>query len=126
MTMATRLTQIKDIPDYYSTEDGSVWSTKKSPRYNPTGKLRLVKPRYHKSGYLYYGLFVGEGDDKRRLWLRAHRLVYYTFNGTIPYFDANGNRLDIDHINHNRHDNSLANLRLITHIENCNNKKKKV
>ena len=120
-----KLKEIDDIPDYYACNDGTIWSTKISPRYNPTGELRLVRPRIHPSNYLYYGLFVGKGKDKQRLWRRGHRLVYATFVGEIPYYDVNGKQLDIDHISGDTHDNSLANLRLITHSENCKNKKKK-
>lgn len=125
--MANTKHKLKEIPgfeDYYASEDGSIWSTKISPRYNPTGELRLIRPRIHPSGYLYYGLFVGKGPNRQRLWRRGHRLVYTTFVGKIPYFDKNGKQLDIDHINQDTHDNSLANLRLITHSENCKNKKR--
>jgi len=126
MATHSKLKAIKKLPDYYSAEDGSLWSKKISPRYNPTGELRLVKPKKHLSGYLYYGLFVGKGDDKRRLWYRAHRLVYEAYNGEIPYYDSDGNRLDVHHVNHDRQDNRLSNLRLVTHLENCKNKKKKL
>lgn len=126
MTTQPQLKQIQNIPDYYYSADGNVWSKKISTRYNPTGKLRLLKPKKHSSGYLYYGLFVGKGVDKKRLWVRGHRIIYEAFNGEIPYYDSDGKQLDIDHINTNRDDNSLSNLRLITHEENCNNKKKKL
>lgn len=119
-----KLKEIPGFPDYYASEDGSIWSTKISYRYNPTGQLRLVRPRFHPSNYLYYGLFIGKGPSRQRLWRRGHRLVYLTFNGKIPYYDKNGKQLDIDHINQDTHDNSLSNLRLITHSENCKNKKK--
>ena len=46
---------IDGFPDYHITDDGNVYSTKISPRYNLDGDLRLVKPRTHPSGYLYYG-----------------------------------------------------------------------
>jgi len=124
MATQTKLKQIQNIPDYYSAEDGSIWSKKISTRYNPTGRLRLIKPRKHPSGYLYYGIYTGKGIDKKRIWLRGHRIVYATFNGEIPYYNEDGKQLDIDHINNNRHDNSLSNLRLVTHEENCKNKKK--
>jgi hypothetical protein len=69
-------------------------------------------------------LFVGKGATRKRLWRRGHRLVYLTFNGKIPYYDKNGKQLDVDHINQDTHDNSVGNLRLVTHSENCKNKKK--
>ncbi len=118
-----KLKEIAGFFDYYASEDGTIWSTKISPRYNPTGELRLIRPRIHPSGYLYYGLFVGKGPNRQRLWRRGHRLVYFTFNGKIPYFDKNVKQLDLDHINKDRHDNSLANLRLVTHSYNCKNRK---
>ena len=126
--MANTKHKLKEIPgfeDYYASEDGTIWSTKISPRYNSTGQLRLVRPRVHPSGYLYYGLFIGKGPDKQRLWRRGHRLVYATFIGDIPYYDRKGKQLDVDHINQDMHDNSLANLRLVTHSENCKNRKRK-
>jgi hypothetical protein len=119
-----KLKEIPGFPDYHASEDGSIWSTKISYRYNLSGDLRLVKPRIHPSGYLYYGLFVGKGATRKRLWRRGHRLVYLTFNGKIPYYDKNGKQLDVDHINQDTHDNSVGNLRLVTHSENCKNKKK--
>jgi hypothetical protein len=120
-----KLKEIPGLPDYYASEDGSIWSTKISKRYNNNGELRLIRPRLHPSGYLYYGLFIGSGPSKQRLWRRGHRLVYSTFVGKIPYFDKKGKQLDIDHINQNKHDNSVGNLRLVTHSENCKNKIKK-
>ena len=120
-----KLKEIPGFPNYYASEDGSIWSTKISKRYNNNGELRLVRPRIHPSGYFYYGLFIGKGPSKQRLWRRGHRLVYLTFVGKIPYYDRNGKQLDVDHINQDTHDNSLANLRLITHSQNCKNKKKK-
>jgi hypothetical protein len=103
---------IKEFLDYYVTDDGKIYSTKKSHRYNPNGDLRLVKPRIHPSGYLYYGLFVGEKKSKKRLWRRAHRLVYETFGGII------NKGFEIDHIDGNKHNNNISNLRAITRSEN--------
>jgi hypothetical protein len=103
---------IKGFEDYHICDDGSVYSTKISPRYNPEGNLRLVKPRLHPSGYLYYGLFVGEGKSKQRLWRRGHRLVYETFGGKIE------NGFEIDHIDGNKHNNDISNLRSVTRSEN--------
>ena len=45
----------------------------------------------------------------------VHVLVYEAFNGKIP------EGLEIEHINGKREDNSLSNLRAVTHKENTNN-----
>ena len=44
--------------------------------------------------------------------MRLHRLVWETFNGDIP------DDLTIDHIDTNKKNNSLANLRLLTRSKN--------
>jgi len=46
----------------------------------------------------------------------VHRILYYMYHNTI---DIN---LEIDHINHNKQDNSISNLRLVTSLVNNNNK----
>ena len=103
---------IEGLPDYHICDDGRVFSTKIASRYNPNGDLRLLKPRTHPSGYLYYGLFVGEGDTKQRLWRRGHRLVYEAFVGKI------GKDLEIDHIDGDKHNNDITNLRMVNRSEN--------
>ena len=106
------LKEIKGFKDYYAKADGTIWSTKVSPRYNPNGEMRLVRPRTHPSGYYYYGLFIGKGPNKQRLWRRGHRLIYETFVGKIK------NGYEIDHIDGDKHNNNLTNLRMVTRSEN--------
>jgi len=62
-------------------------------------------------GYLYADLW----KEGKRYRIGVHRLVYWYFNGIL---DSN---LDIDHIDGNPHNNSINNLRLVTHKENMNN-----
>lgn len=50
---------------------------------------------------------------------RLHRLAWLYQHGTFP-----DNSLDIDHINQNKRDNSIDNLRVVSHIENSRNQKK--
>lgn len=47
--------------------------------------------------------------------VRAHRLIWEMHNGPIP------NGMQIDHINHIRHDNRIENLRLVSNQENSKN-----
>jgi hypothetical protein len=104
---------IEGIPQYFISDTGVVYSRKVSPRYNPHGEMRVVRPRKHPSGYLYYGLFVGKGKTKVRYWRRGHRLVAEAFIGKIPQ------GMDVDHKDGNRHNNDVKNLRIVTHSENC-------
>jgi hypothetical protein len=108
-----RMQELESFPDYHISDDGVVYTTKVSPRYNPNGELRVLKPRIHPSGYLYIGCFVGKGKNKVRVWRRVHRLVAETYIGVIP--DA----MDVHHIDGNKHNNDYENLRIVTHQENC-------
>ena len=83
-------------------EDGRVWSYK----YN-----KFMKPSPNKYGYCYIDLY----KDKKRKTFRLHRLVALNF---IP----NPNNLpEVDHIDRNKQNNDLSNLRWVTPAENCEN-----
>lgn len=60
-----------------------------------------------KNGYIYVGI-----SGKQ---YRAHRIIWKIIYGYDPG--------EIDHKNHNKSDNSLKNLREVTHIENMRNQK---
>jgi len=103
---------IDGFDDYYISPDGTIYSTKYSKRYNHEGKLRVLKPRTHPSGYLYAGLFKGVGGSKQRLWRRVHRLVVESFIGPI----ADG--LEVNHKDLNKHNNNVSNLEIVTRRQN--------
>lgn len=103
---------LKGFPDYYAGSDGLIYTTKISNRYNPKGDLKILKPRTHPSGYLYYGLFVGTKANKQRLWRRGHRLVAETFIGRIP------KGLEVNHKDGDKHNNNPINLEYMTRSEN--------
>jgi len=106
------LKEIEGFDGYYGHPDGNVYTNKISKRWNHKGEMYLLKPKKNKSGYLYYGLFYNDGNKNKRAWFRAHRLIYQTFIGEIP------KALEVDHIDGNRHNNSINNLRLVTHSQN--------
>ena len=88
--------------EYAVSENGDVLSIR-------TG--RVLKPADDKYGYLYYVLCV---DGERRT-VKAHRLVAYAF------IDNPHNKPSIDHINGDKKDNRVGNLRWVTNKENSNN-----
>ena len=104
--------ELKGFPDYYASEEGIIYTTKISYRYNPKGEMRVLRPRTHPSGYLYYGLFVGQGKTKVRYWRRGHRLIAQTFIGKIP------KGMEINHLDGDKHNNNLANLEIVTRHQN--------
>jgi hypothetical protein len=104
--------ELNGFEDYYAGSDGLIYTTKKSPRYNPKGELRILRPRTHPSGYLYYGLFVGKGKTKVRYWRRGHRLIAQTFFGAIP------KKMEINHLDGNKHNNHPNNLEIVSRQEN--------
>lgn len=73
----------------------------------------VLKPDVQKNGYLRVVLY----KDKVRKRYLLHRLVASTF---IPRDDYD--ELHIDHINRVKTDNSVSNLRWVTHQENQFNK----
>lgn len=69
---------------------------------------KLLKPKTTSRGYM----FVNLGKElKTKL---VHRLVWEAFNGPIP------EGLQINHLDENKHNNSLTNLSLVTQRENMN------
>ena len=66
------------------------------------------------NGYLCVGLQIDKGVYKKT---RVHRMVAMTF----LEFQRTEERNEVDHINGNKSDNSVNNLRGCTHKENMNN-----
>ena len=106
------LKELKGFPDYYAGNDGNIYSTRISPRYNPKGEMRLLKPSNHPSGYLYYGLFVGNGGKDNRIWRRGHRLIAEAWIGRIP------KKMEINHKDLVKNNNKPSNLEIVTRSQN--------
>jgi len=95
---------IEGYPNYSIDMEGNVQNNKTS---------RILTP-YLFSGYLQVKLYNTEGKRKH---CNIHRLLAITF---IPNDDISKNV--IDHIDRNRTNNNILNLRWCTHSENCKNK----
>jgi hypothetical protein len=104
--MKEQIKPIKDFPKYFISNLGNIYT-------EYWGTRKLLKPRYHKSGYLYAGIYrkLPNGKSERK-WLRIHRLVYQHFIGELD------TKLQINHINHNKQDNRVQNLEQVTAKEN--------
>ena len=97
------MTEIKNYENYTINEDGVIINTN-------SGIER--KPRLETNGYYRICLTT----DKKRKYLYIHRLIALAF---IPNPD---NKPFIDHINRNRGDNRIENLRWATRSENRRNR----
>ena len=94
---------IQQNTDYGVDENGSVYSI----RFN-----KQLAGSIQSKGYKQIFTFK---DGKHKAYM-VHRLIWETFMGPIP------DGLEIDHINRNRTDNRLENLRVVTHKENIWNR----
>lgn len=94
---------LRDIPGfegaYAATEDGRIWSHKTQSFFSPWN---------NGSDYLYVTLQTPGGQKN----FRVHRLIAMTF---IPNPE---NKPEVDHINEDKQDNRVENLRWVTSAEN--------
>jgi len=103
-----RFERLADYPNYSIYEDGRIEKKPCKSRAN----RGYLQPYILKNGYPTVRLLHKDGRYKT---VYVHRIVYEAFNGQIP------NGYEIDHINADRADCSLANLRMCKHIDNCSN-----
>lgn len=85
----------------YVSDDGHIFSER-------VGKCKL---EYLSNGYVRWST----NRNRKKIRILVHRLVWETFNGEIP------KGMEIDHINRDKTDNKLSNLRCVTHIQNMRN-----
>jgi hypothetical protein len=100
------LVPIPDYEDLYSfdTDTNQVWGH----------KMKIYIREQQARGYFRTQL----SKNGIKKWFQLHRLVYQAHNGKIP------EGLHIDHIDNNKTNNDISNLRLATRSENsCNIKK---
>lgn len=98
---------VEGYPNYQVSNMGRV----KSLNYNHTKKEKILKPHKATNSYLMVQLF---NNDTYKFKL-IHRLVAETFISNPE------NKPCVDHINTDKTDNRVENLRWVTHKENSNN-----
>ena len=97
----------KPIKNYENLYDASNYGRIRSMWH---GKVRILKTQKVK-GYLRVQLW----KDGKYKWFSVHRLVYESFNGTIP------EGMEVNHINEDKEDNRYPeNLNLLSHKANNN------
>lgn len=96
---------------YQISSEGRVKSLKRIARNNHTVDSKIRKPKIDKDGYCCVSLWI-DGVSKEYF---IHRLVAQAFVSNPE------NKPCIDHINTDRTDNRVENLRWCTHKENTNN-----
>ena len=95
---------IQGFENYLIYPDGKVTSKRFPKRY--------LKPRSDRDGYLQVNLC----KDKKSKTHKIHRLV------GIHYIPNPENKICLDHINRDKKDNRVENLRWVTHSENQKNR----
>ena len=96
--------EIQDYPNYLIYSDGKIWS-----KYL---KGRFLKPSVNSCGYLHLRL-CKDGKPKN---MTIHRLI------ALHYIPNPENKEMVDHIDRDRQNNNINNLRWVTHGENQLNK----
>ena len=96
--------EIAGYPNYIIYEDGKVWSK--------IGKGRFLKPSANSDDYLYV-ILCNDGIQKLK---KIHRLI------ALHYISNPENKPEVDHIDRDRQNNNIDNLRWATRSENNSNK----
>tara|TARA_R110001592_G_scaffold48753_1_gene153025 strand:+ start:268 stop:738 length:471 start_codon:yes stop_codon:yes gene_type:complete len=97
--------EVQGFPNYLIYQDGRMWSNKTN---------RFLKPSFNNKGYL----FVGLRNNGKSYTKYIHRLM------GIHYIANPNNYSQIDHIDRNKTNNHIDNLRWVSNIQNQHNKGK--
>jgi hypothetical protein len=99
----------RDIEKYEKSYQVSNFGRVKSKKRS---KHIIMKPKLNRDGYLYVNLT----KDKKQKTIAIHKLVTNAFLGEMP------DGLCRDHIDRDKQNNNLSNLRYVTYSQNNRNK----
>jgi predicted XRE-type DNA-binding protein len=98
---------VNGFPGYFVTPEGQVWSTRRNDGSQHLAAAHILKGSLSK-GYPRVTL-IASGRHQR---IFVHRIVAETFLGPCP------GRMEVAHLNGDRRDSRLINLRYVTRSEN--------
>ena len=90
-------------------ETGAIYSLVQRGKLGTKTQLKGTKI----NGYTVYKIYF----EGRKYMIKGHQVVWFASNGAVP------EGMQIDHINRDRSDNRIQNLRLATPKENCQNRR---
>jgi len=99
---------IPGFPSYFASKDGTIWKFK-------AGRFKVLQPSVNEArkGYLHVGPY--KDGKNRTVWV--HKLILLAFIGPRP------DGMEIMHIDGDKTNNALSNLRYGTPVENNQDKK---
>lgn len=103
----------KPIPNYYEYEVSNLGRVK-SLKF---GNEKILKATLNHEGYKRVGLY----KNKKQKYFKVHQLVAMAFLGHTP----NGHTMVVNHIDHNRVNNNIDNIEIVTARANSSHKKVK-
>lgn len=81
---------------------------------------RIMNPSVNKSGYSFVSLVKGKREEQKRVKCFIHRLI------ALQWIPNPSNLPEVDHIDRDKTNNSIENLRWVSRTENANNKKNNI
>ena len=111
--MLVSLKELTNCEDYYIDDTTFQIVSFKQKKYT---EGRIITPNINKNGYINYRFNV----NGKRKNIKLHQIIVKMF--IDPNFDSK--KSEVDHKNHNKQDNSIENLCVVSKSENNRNKTK--
>lgn len=100
----------KPVKGYEGLYEVSDYGAVRSLQFKGKKRIKYLNGR---DSFGYRQVHLSNGKSHKMIFV--HRIVYEAFNSPIPY------GYEIDHIDGDRNNNKLSNLRVVTHRDNMNN-----